>query len=270
VDPKVVLIVGLPATIVLWLATWVRHPEMRGVGARGLRVALVGAIVVALVMVVLTTLFFNGRDFFGGTISLQSASSFGLVVGGAVGAGFFWLNSVILATGLWFKASGGWAVGALAATPVVIAAVGFGFTAFNSYQYEEAQPQEVSGTVALEMNGERLGLVSASGAASCMLQVDGGLMVDASVPATDGRQAVIRISVAATGEVRSVSITVDLSQAFPGKGWEPGPTTTRLVDGWSRAGGRVVLTDLVPLAANGEPDPTERWSGSLSWTCANP
>lgn len=268
-DPKVVLIVGLPATIVLWVVTWVRHPEMRGVGARGLRVALVGAIVVALVMVVLTTLFFNGRDFFG-TISLQSAFSFGLVVGGAVGAGFFWLNLVILAIGLWFKASGGWAVGALAATPVVIAAVGFGFTAFNSYQYEEAQPQEVSGTVALEMDGERLGLVSASGAASCMLQVDGGLGVSANVLTSDGRQTDIQMGVAASGEVLSVAISVDQSQAFPGKGWEPGPTTTRLVDGWSRAGGQLILVGLVPLDGDGEPDPTERWSGSLSWTCANP
>lgn len=268
-DPITLVVIGLPATVVLWVVTWARHPEMRGLALRGASIALVAAIVVALVMVVVTTLFFNGRDFFG-TISLGSALSFGLIVGGFVGASFFWLNTVILAIGLWFKATGGWAVGALAATPVVIAAVGFGFTAYNTYQYQQEQPQNVSGTFALEMDGARLGHISASGAATCSLQVDGGLVVNANEPARDGRQTDIQLSVAASGEVRAVALTVDQSQAFPGKGWEPGADTTQLVAGWSRAQGQMTFRDLVPLAANAEPDPTERWSGSLSWTCAVP
>lgn len=268
-DPKALLVMGLAATVVLWVATWVRHPEMRGLAARGIRVALAGAAVVALVMVVLTTLFFNGRDFFG-TIGLGSAFTFGVIVGGLVGAGFFWLNTVILAIGLWFKATSGWAVGALAATPVIIAAVGFGFTAYNTYQIQQTQPQTVTGTFALEMDGASLGHVSASGTATCSLQVDGGLSLNANKPASDGRQTDIQLGVSAAGEVRGVAIAIDQSQAFPGKGWQPGADTTQLVAGWSRAQGQMTFRDLVPLAANAEPDPTERWSGSLSWTCAAP
>jgi hypothetical protein len=152
----------------------------------------------------------------------------------------------------------------------VIAAVGFGFTAFNSYQYQSQQPQTVGGTFALEMDGARLGHVSAQGIATCSLQVDGGLSVNANEPASDGRQVDIQLGVSAAGEVRGLALAVDRSQAFPGKGWQPGADTTQLVAGWSRALGQMTFRDLVPLAANAEPDPTERWSGSLSWTCAAP
>jgi hypothetical protein len=268
-DLNTLLVLGLAATVALWVVTWARHPEMRGLAARGIRMALVGAIVVALVMVVLTTLFFNGRDFFG-TISLGSAFSFGLVVGGFVGAGFFWLNTVILPIGLWFKATDGWAVGSVLATPVVVAAVGFGFTAYNAYQYQSQQPQVEAGTMNVELTGQRLGRVVAVSAADCQFLPDGGFHMDANLTALDGRSVSVQMGLAADGEISVVAVRVGDSFAGPGKGWDIGPDTTRLVNGWSHTGGQMELTDLVPLGGDGEPDPTERWSGSLSFGCGAP
>jgi hypothetical protein len=38
--------------------------------------------------------------------------------------------------------------------------------------------------------------------------------------------------------------------------------------GSSTRAGQVTLSDIVPLGVSGEPDRTERWSGTFSWTCS--
>jgi hypothetical protein len=67
------------------------------------------------------------------TLLLRYELTVGLLAGVVVGAGFLWLNLLILAVGLWFKPTEGWAVGACLATPVIVAAIGFGFAAYRAW-----------------------------------------------------------------------------------------------------------------------------------------
>jgi hypothetical protein len=120
-DTGALLLIGLTATIVLWVVTWVRQPEARGLAMRGLAVALVVAAVLALIVVGLATLV------------LGYALNGGLFAGAVVGAGFVWLNVLVLAVGLWFKPDRSWAVGACLATPVIVAAIGFGYVAYRAW-----------------------------------------------------------------------------------------------------------------------------------------
>ena len=65
-----------------------------------------------------------------------------LLIGGTVGdavvatayvAGLYLsLNLIVLAVGLFFRPSSSWAVGAALATPVILAAIGFGYAAYRS------------------------------------------------------------------------------------------------------------------------------------------
>ena len=259
------LVMGLAATIVLVAVTYSRRSSVRDIYRRGFINACVAGLVVAAVTALLVTLFLNGKDFFG-TISLSSAFGAGLIVGAAVGLGFFWLNMVILSIGMWFKPANSWPLGEAFATPVVIAAVGFGAIAFNTYQYQQAQPRAVPGTAQIVIDGQTLGHASAAGSANCQLLVDGGLSLDATITADDGRQVDIQLGIPSSGDSPNMAIVVGNVQAFPGKGWDPA-STTHLAPVWNRASGQLTFDGLVPLDVNAEPDPTERWSGNLSWTC---
>jgi hypothetical protein len=55
-----------------------------------------------------------------------------LLAVGYVAVGYLCLNLAILAVGMWFKPSEGWAVGAALATPVILAAIGFGYAAYRA------------------------------------------------------------------------------------------------------------------------------------------
>ena len=63
-------------------------------------------------------------------IGLTAADVVRVVV--TVAGSYLLLNLTILAVGLWFKPSASWAVGAALATPVILAAIGFGYVAFRS------------------------------------------------------------------------------------------------------------------------------------------
>jgi len=259
------LILALGATAGLVAITYAMRPGTRAIARHGVINALIGGLIVGAVVVGIVTLFFYGKDLFG-TIGLLQALTIGAVVGAAVGAGFFWLSTVVLEIGLWFRPSASWAVGAVLATPVILAAVGFGYISFNAYVAQQAQPTVVPGTVRLILDGQRLGHIDVNSAVSCALLKDGGLAIDAQPTADDGRPADIQFTMTAAGEV-SVVIVANGVQAFPGKGWEPGPETTNLIGDPIRAAGTVVLTNLVPLGTDQEPDPVERWSGRLMWGC---
>src|SRR5512141_1253987 len=120
-ETNTLLVIGLAAMIGLWTVTWARQPEARPIATRGVAIALGVAAVLALVVMALATVLL-GYELAGGLLS-----------GAVVGGGFLWLNLVVLAVGLWFKPTEGWAVGACLATPVIVAAIVFGYAAYRAW-----------------------------------------------------------------------------------------------------------------------------------------
>ena len=217
----------------------------------------------------LSSLFFNGKEFFG-TITLDQAMLIGVIVGALCGGAWFWLTAVVLTIGLWFRPTEGWAKGSAFATPVILAAIGFGYASYSAYQTQAQRPQVPTGTLNLELTGQALGQLEAVGAVPCQLTAAGGLEMNGDVTGTDGRHANIQFSLNTNLEVGGLVIQVGAQQAFPGKGWEIGPSTVQVYEGSTRTGGELTLSDLVPLGSGGEPDATERWSGRLTWGCGAP
>jgi hypothetical protein len=90
------------------------------IAVRGTLIALVTAVVVGAVV-------FAAVMLIGGKI--EDA----LRAGAYVAAGYVALNLVVLLVGLLVRPSESWAVGAALATPVVVAAIGFGYSIFRGY-----------------------------------------------------------------------------------------------------------------------------------------
>lgn len=73
-----------------------------------------------------------------GLIVFLSAALLGLAVNDVVrvvaivAGGYLLLNLAILAVGLFFKPTASWAIGAAVATPVIVAAIGFGWTIYKA------------------------------------------------------------------------------------------------------------------------------------------
>jgi hypothetical protein len=262
--------VAIGATVVLAAVTYVKRPEQRPIARRGATYALIAALIIGGIVAAYVTTLVNGSEGIFGTIRLGQALTLGVIAGAALGFAYASLNVLILVVGLWFRPSPSWAIGAALATPVIVAAVGFGITAYNAYQYQAQQPQVEAGTMNVELTGKRLEPVVAVGSADCQFLADGGFHMDADLTAADGRLVSVQLGLAADGEVQVLAIGVGPSFAYPGRGWDIGPDTTRLVNGWNHTGGQMEMTDLVPLGADGEPDPTERWSGSLTFGCGAP
>lgn len=120
-DANTLLLIGLAATLVLWAVTLLRQAQIRGLALRGTAIALVVALVLGLIVFGAATLFLGE--------TLASA----LAAGATVGLGYLWLNLIILMVGLWFKPTDSWAVGSALATPVVLAAIGFGYAAYRAW-----------------------------------------------------------------------------------------------------------------------------------------
>jgi hypothetical protein len=262
------LVIGLPATAVLIIVTYVRLPDQRGLTRRGVRNALIAAVVLASVLGGLITFLSNCGDGFLCAGGLPQAFAAGLYVGGVAGGFFFWLNIVILYIGLWFKPRKWWAVVAVAVSPLVIVAATVGANAYNDYVFEHGH---VGGTFGLEMDGDRLRHVSASGPAACALGVEGDYLdVDGQGPDRDGRDTEFKLRMSQTGVVYGVEITVDQSYAYVYSYTQPSVDAVQLVAGWSRAQGQLSFRDVEPLDATMTAIPNERWAGSFSWTCAAP
>jgi hypothetical protein len=120
-DANTFLAIALAATVVLWAATWVRQPDARRLGLRGAAIALVVALALGLIIFVLATVF------------LGATPAVGLMAGGTVGLAYLLLNLVVLAVGLWFKPSDSWPIGSALSTPVIVAAIGFGYAAYRAW-----------------------------------------------------------------------------------------------------------------------------------------
>jgi hypothetical protein len=209
---------------------------------------------------------------FGTSIGVGPAVMIGASAGLAVALAYLWLGSLLVAIGLIFRAKPAWTTaGAWAAVPIVVVSAGFGYGAYRSVSDERARPASYPGTVALQLTGANIGIVSASGNAICQVNSAGDLSLNSgtgagtALTASDGRPVDIGYTMNADGA--QVQIVVGDFNAAPGKGWDPSPDTIAVVTSSTAASGQARLKDLVPLNARGEPDATERWSGLLDWTC---
>ncbi|MDL2335952.1 MAG: hypothetical protein QFC55_07975, partial [Chloroflexota bacterium] len=114
-----VMTLGLGVALVLIVVTYAKRPGQRHIGRRGGLIAL--AVAVAL-----------GAIAFAAVMLISGKNEDALLAAGFVGFGYLGLNLTVLAIGLWFKPAESWAVGAALATPVVVAAIGFGYSIFRS------------------------------------------------------------------------------------------------------------------------------------------
>jgi hypothetical protein len=266
------VVIALAVTAALWATAVVLKRVDGGVVKRGLRNGLVAAGAIFAIVTVLVGLIANGSQFFFSTLDLSGALTLGALVGAALAIGYLWLGAVLVALGLIFRAKPGWTTaGAWAAVPIVVVSAGFGYGAYRSVSDEGARPASYPGTVALQLTGANIGIVSASGPAICQvnsagdLSLNSGAGAEGTLTSSDGRPVDIGYTMNRDGA--QVQIVVGDYNAAPGKGWEPGPDTIAVVAGSTAASGQTRLMNLVPLNASGEPDTTERWSGLLNWTC---
>jgi hypothetical protein len=191
----------------------------------------------------------------------------GGAIGLAVGLGMLWVATTVLAIGMWFRAGIQFATwGSVLAVPAIVAALGLGYATFRADQARSEQPIIRPGTATLDASGAQLARFSATGEAQCAYNPSGSFSLDADVTAADGRSATLQLGLAEDGAA-SIALSIDDVVAFPGKGWEPGPDTIQLRPGTAAQSGGLTFTGLVPLTANGEPDPAEHWSGTVSWEC---
>jgi hypothetical protein len=110
----------LTATAAFLLITWQRHRAHRAILRRGLLIALGAAAVIGVIVFAAAELLLNG-----GFNHALSAAAY-------VAGGFLWLNVIVLVTGLWFKPAESWSLGAMLSTPVILAAIGFGYAAYRA------------------------------------------------------------------------------------------------------------------------------------------
>jgi hypothetical protein len=94
-------------------------PSTRRVAVRGILFALAAAAIV-------------GGVVFGSVILLSGSVDDALRATAYVALGYLVLNLVVLAVGLALKPSESWAIGAAVATPVILAAIGFGYAAYRA------------------------------------------------------------------------------------------------------------------------------------------
>jgi hypothetical protein len=269
---------GLAATVLLWLAAAARHRVAWLAVRDGLRNGVLVALVLGASVALLLTVMTAGRPLlFEGNVTLAGALALGSLAGLSLAIGFLWLGLALMPIGLILRAGDGWPrYGTWIAVPVIVASFGLALGAFNAARQEGLQPALSAGTVQLELSGEGLGTVALTATADCQLQPNGALTVEAGTSITaappttaDGRPVTVQMSMAADGSNLALALTVGRLATYSGNGWQPGPDTTVLSGGWTPAAGQLTLTGIVPLDVNrAAPDPVERWSGSLSWTCS--
>jgi hypothetical protein len=92
-------------------------PDIRRAVVRGALIALAVAAVV-------------GGGTFAAVMLITANLDEAFRAGGYLGVGYLALNLVVLVLGLIVRPSESWPVGAAVATPVILAAIGFGYTAY--------------------------------------------------------------------------------------------------------------------------------------------
>jgi hypothetical protein len=94
-------------------------PGTRRVAVRGILIALAAAAIV-------------GGVVFGTVILMSGSIDDALRATAYLALGYLALNLVVLGVGLVLKPSESWAIGAAVATPVILAAIGFGYAAYRA------------------------------------------------------------------------------------------------------------------------------------------
>ena len=90
------------------------------------RIALRGSLIALAAAAILGGLVFGVVMLMGGSVDdALRATAY-------VGLGYLALNLVVLSVGLVLKPSESWAIGAAVATPVILAAIGFGYAAYRA------------------------------------------------------------------------------------------------------------------------------------------
>jgi len=247
------LVIAAAASALVWATAIALHRVDPSVTLRGLRNGLLVAVALFAVTLILETALFN----------LAS----GLAVALVVGVAYFWIGSTLIPVGLVFKSKPAWTtLGAWAAVPVIVVSIGFGYTEYRSAN-DQTQTTTANGTIALSLNGLGQDAVTANGVATCTtssagdMSLFGGATGNAAVMSEDGRVIQLQFSIDASGANPSLSLTVDSQTSTS--------TTQALAldAGSSPTGGHAKLAGMVPLGAEGQPDPSQVWSGDFSWSC---
>ncbi|HEY5488246.1 MAG TPA: hypothetical protein VIK00_00275 [Candidatus Limnocylindrales bacterium] len=249
----VIAVGAVVVTALLWATAIALRRVDLSITLRGLRNGLLVALALFALTFVLEALLFNVTS--------------GLIVGLVVGAGYFWIGSTLIPVGLVFKSKPAWTtLGAWAAVPVIVVSIGFGYTEYRSAN-DQPQSTTANGTIALSLNGLGQYPVTANGVATCStssagdMALFGGTAGNAAVMSQDGRVVQLQFSIAASGANPSLSLTVGSQTA------NAAPQTMRLDPGSSPTGGHATLAGIDPLGTNGQPDPSQVWSGDFSWSC---
>lgn len=254
-DPFVTMIAlaGLAVTVVLWVAALALHRVDPAVTVRGLRNGLIVALALFAVTAVLETWLFN--------------VSSGLIVGLVIGVGYLWVGATLIPLGLVFNSKPAWTtLGAWAAVPVIVVSIGFGYTEYRAAN-DQSQTTTANGTIALSLNGLGQYPVTANGVATCTtgtagdMTLFGGSSGNAAVMSADGRVIQLQFSIDANSANPTLSLTVGSQTA------SSTPQALALDAGSSATGGHAKLVGLLPLGADGQPDPANPWSGDFSWAC---
>jgi hypothetical protein len=277
VDPRIIVGAAIALTVILWaIAIALQRVDSR-VTVRGFRNGSIVAVGIFIVTALIVAIFFNGREIIFATLDLRGAFALGVFVGLVFALGYLWLGSLVMAIGLIFNSKPAWStVGTWAAVPVIVVSLGFGYVSFRSVQQEGTSPSALRGSVALQLAGEKLGAVDVIGNAQCEYDGTGALRLRAgggvggsTIATPDGRQVYVKFDLDGSAIDPSIQVIVGSAEADPGKGWQPGPDTIALAPGSTTHTGSALLSDLVPVDSKGHPDPTERWSGKVSWTCTS-
>ena len=277
IDPGILVGAAIALTVILWAVAIVLRRVDARVTAHGFRNGSIVAVGIFIVTAVVVALFFNGREIIFATLDLRGAFALGIFVGLVFALGYLWLGSLVMAIGLIFNSKPAWStVGSWAAVPVIVVSLGFGYVSFRSVQQEAISPTASRGSVALQLTGEKLGSIDVNGHAQCEYDGTGALRLRAgggvggtTIATPDGRQVYVKFDLDRSAVEPSIQAIIGSAEADPGKGWQPGPDTISLAQGSTTHTGSAVLSNLVPVDSKGHPDPTERWSGKVSWSCTS-
>jgi hypothetical protein len=197
-----------------------------------------------------------------------------LVIGLAIFAiptalGFFWVGVFLMPVGLLFTRRDRWpTVGTwLASTGIAIVII-VGYGVYQAARAAIDAPATATGTASFDIVGPKTARATGSGDATCTLFDDGTFRVDAGrgftrtqpILSADGRDVTIQMVWPPDADA-SLSISIGDRASDVG---QDGVMTIR--DGSTSAAGTMIVEGILP-ADGPEPDPSDPWSGSVSWEC---
>jgi hypothetical protein len=267
-DLPIWVAIGLTLTAGAWfVAAWRDRLAGMPIGAgllRGLLVAVVIGVLGGLYLPFALHLGFPVDVGLGGFLLIGL-----LIFGIPTALGFYWVGVSLMPLGLLFTRRSAWpTVGTWVAT-VLVALLGVvGYAGYQSVKAAIDAPAEVAGTVSFDISGRVLPRATGSGEATCTLFDNGTFRVDAGlgftrtqpIVAADGREVTIQMVWPAE---RDPSLAISIGDRVSQIG-QDGQMTIR--DGSTPRAGALIVEGILPMIGP-EPDPSDPWSGSVSWEC---